>query len=174
MTTLRTVWRRAAPALAALTLAASAGCAAGKGTLTGKVTYNGKPVTSGTVQVFLADGSTRTGEIAPTGAYSIADVPAGEVKIGVSSPNPKKRYEDMLSFAKTEEQRKAVQTPDPEQLKTWVAIPDALGQPDTSGLTATVKKGDTPHDIALTGPAASPAGPGQGGPTLPSRPSVRP
>jgi hypothetical protein len=152
-------------------IASSTGCAAGKGDLTGKVTFNGKPVTSGTVQAFLPDGTNKTSDIAPDGSYKLLDLPAGTVKLGVSSPNPKKRYEELLGFAKTEEQRKAVPQPDPALVKSWVALPDSFESPDSSGLSATVNKGENTQDLVLTGTSSG----GQPtGPVLPSRGSVRP
>jgi len=161
------------PQLVAASLAlAAAGCGGGVGNLSGKVTFNGKPVTSGTVQVFLTDGSTKTSDISNDGSYRINDVPAGTVKIGVSSPNPQQRYNDLVAMAKTEEQKKAIQVPDPALLKSWVALPNELAQSGTSNLTATVNKGENPHDLALTG--VSPTSNTTSAPPPPPRGSARP
>lgn len=158
--------------VAGLLVAAAGGCGGGTGSLSGTVTFNGRPVTSGTVQVFLADGSTRTSDIAPDGSYAVADLSAGLIQIGVSSPNPKKRYDELVSRAKTEDQKKAVVPPNPAAVRSWVALPEAAARPESSGLAATIKPGDNLQDLALTGvsPAANSAA---GGPILPARPSLR-
>ena len=159
--------------LAGLVVAAAGGCGGGTGDLRGKVTFNGKPVTSGTVQVFLPDGSTRTSAIAPDGSYAVNDVPTGAVRIGVSSPNPKQRYDDLIAFAKTEEQKKKAVPPDSATVKSWVGLPDAAAQPESSGLSATIKPGDNHQDLALAGASPPTANPTPAGPTLPARPSVK-
>jgi len=150
-------------------LFALTGCGGGTGSLSGKVTMNGKPVTSGTVQAFLVDGATLTSEISPDGNYSINELPAGITRIGVSSPNPKKRYEELLGFAKTEEQRKAIQPPDPALVKSWVGIPDQYAQPESSGLTVTIKSGPNQQDFVLTGSTPPPTGGSTGAPPPPGR-----
>lgn len=143
------------------------GCGPGKGDLAGKVTFNGKPVTSGTVQAFLSDGSTKTADIGPDGTYKIQAITEGEVKLGVSSPNPKRRYDELLAAAKTDEQKKALQPPTPEAIKSWMALPGDLAGPSTSGLSVTVKAGPNSKDLPLTGTVGTGSEPT--GPTLPSR-----
>jgi hypothetical protein len=119
------------------------------------VTFNGHPVTSGTVQLFLADGATLTSEIAQDGSYAINNIPTGPVSVGVSSPNPKRRYDELLGFAKTEEQRNAVKPPDPAIVKNWVGLPEPYARPESSGLTATIKSGPNQQDFPLTGVASA-------------------
>ena len=56
--------------------------------ITGKVTYQGRPVRYGAVTFLSADKTVRSCAIEPDGSYAIEGVPTGEVKIGVTSPNP--------------------------------------------------------------------------------------
>jgi hypothetical protein len=138
----------------AATVFALCGCAAGHGTLSGKVTYKGKTVASGNVVVVGADGIVRYGKIETDGSYSVADVPVGEAKIGVNSPNP---VPDpvVVAAANTGAKRggrsqqnpiSSTPTSDP---KLWFALPEKYAEVQTSGLTANVQKGQTTHDIPL-------------------------
>src|SRR6476659_1879135 len=72
----------------AAAVVAICGCAAGSGTLSGKVTFKGKTVASGNVLVVGADGIARSSKIETDGSYTVPDVPVGEAKISVNSPNP--------------------------------------------------------------------------------------
>jgi len=67
---------------------AAVGCGGGKTSVKGTVTANGKPVVWGTVILVDAAGAYHQGEIKLDGKYEISDLPAGEVKIGVTSPDP--------------------------------------------------------------------------------------
>lgn len=55
----------------------------------GRVRVGDRPVTFGVVTVVTADGATLTARISPDGTYSLPHVPAGPVRIAVSSPEPK-------------------------------------------------------------------------------------
>src|SRR4051812_35300699 len=70
-------------------LTAACGCGGGSGSLTGKVTYKGKTVASGSVMAIGSDGIARYSKIAPDGTYTITDLPVGDVKLGVHSPDPR-------------------------------------------------------------------------------------
>lgn len=63
--------------------------------LTGTVTSAGKTVTYGTVTVVASDGRVFTAPIGPDGTYRIRAVPAGPVRVAVSSPNPRSVVEQM-------------------------------------------------------------------------------
>src|SRR5262245_28811872 len=64
------------------------GCGKGTGEIQGKVTYQGKVVASGSVMVIGSDQLPKYGPIQPDGSYHVKDVPAGEAKLTVTSPNP--------------------------------------------------------------------------------------
>src|SRR5262245_4477953 len=74
--------------LALLALSMIPGCGAKTGDVTGKVYYKGKVVTSGFVTMVGSDGISRQTEISEDGTYKIANVPTGDAKVAISSPNP--------------------------------------------------------------------------------------
>lgn len=120
------------------------GCS-GKGDLAGKVMYKEKPIVFGTVQVIASDNQPRQCQIAEDGSYSLQDVPTGEVKIAVTSPNPKSIGSNLIK-------REGV---DPklyggfDHVKGWFAIPAEFGDVNTSGLGTTVKSGINSFNIEL-------------------------
>jgi hypothetical protein len=127
-------------------LAVLAGCGGGPGTLSGKVLFRNKPVVYGTVMVVGADGITRSGNIEPDGTYTVADVPAGPVKIGVVSPEPPDPKKAARRDDRTHHGSAALP---PIDRSRWFRIPDKYGDLEHSGLTATVRSGATPFDIHL-------------------------
>lgn len=64
--------------------------------LAGRVTSQGKPVVFGTITVLAADNKTYTVPIAPDGTYVVRHLPAGPVRLAVSSPNPRSVVELQL------------------------------------------------------------------------------
>jgi hypothetical protein len=111
--------------------------------VTGKVLYKGKPLPGGMVTFVTADGFASKGIIDEDGSYTIKTL-VGDVKICVDNtmlarkgPAPKK------GAGKSKE-------PAPEQPKgKYVPLPRKYSNPDTSGLSWTVKKGKQTHDIEL-------------------------
>jgi hypothetical protein len=154
----------------AFLFAALSGCGSrGVGTLSGNITHEGKPLNAGTIQVIHSNGMSFTAEIQPDGTYRLPDLPEGAVLVGVSNPHPLARYQELTGFAKTEEQRAAIRKPTPEELRAWIGIPAGYANPDTSGLTAEIKKGLNSKDFALVG-SPEPAPPANlGYPALPPR-----
>lgn len=116
------------------------GCDRGTGTLSGQVTYKGQPVTSGMVTVVDADGVPHGASIQPDGKYRVTDVPAGPVRVAVTSPDPR------IAAA---EARGEGATP-PPATAAWRPIPERYADAATSGLTFTVKRGDNVFPIELT------------------------
>ena len=154
-------------AFAALALSVASGCG-GTTTVKGSVTAGGKPVVWGKVILVDAAGEYHQGDIDLSGKYEVADVPAGPVKIGVTSPKPpdgKSRDAKTPAAGKTppkgglgiedprekfmEGKEKADPRPTPAP-GAWFALPnpDKNGDPQSSGLTGTVKSGQ-PIDIDL-------------------------
>lgn len=125
--------------LAACLLAA--GCGRGVATVSGTVRYAGKPLNYGTVVFSGEDGISHSGNIAPDGRYTVADVPAGPVRIAVVSPEPPGQLPPAA-------RRGGDPVPGVDRAK-WVRIPDKYGNVTTSGLTATVTAGPFSHDIDL-------------------------
>jgi hypothetical protein len=56
--------------------------------LGGRVTSGGRDVVYGTVSVVAADGRVHSAPIAPDGTYRFRSLPAGPVRLAVSSPRP--------------------------------------------------------------------------------------
>jgi hypothetical protein len=145
---------RSASALWLLPLSFALGCG-GTGEVTGKVTFANKPVTSGSVLILASDKLTYTSQLDENGAYKITNVPPGDAKVVVSSPNPaitaagqgKSPHKDPLNRFKTGPLPKngpAVAPP-----TTWFRIPAHYAEFETSGLRLTVLSGDNTFDIPL-------------------------
>jgi hypothetical protein len=141
--------RRIVP-LGALCLALLAGGCGSRGTVSGKVTHKGKPVVWGTVSVFASDDVQYAGQLTPEGTYSIPDVPSGQVRITVSSPNPDGTGRGGPAAANGG----LGDSPGPEAAATrpppgiWFPIPAKYSEPSRSGLTGTVR-GNTVIDLDL-------------------------
>ena len=119
------------------------GC--GNANMSGKVTFDKKPVVFGTIQVIGPDRMPRQATIAPDGSYSIKDIPPGDVKVGVTSVDPKSLGKKIL-------RREGVDPkldPNFEKIQGWFPIPDTVGDANTSGLTFKLSRGDNPIDIEL-------------------------
>jgi hypothetical protein len=126
------------------------GCDPGTGALVGTVRFKGQPLPGGLVAVVSADGRVSEGKIGEDGSYSIAQAPAGPVKIsvttqpplsGMKSPNPMSRNAP----------RDPSKPPEPfAPLGKYVPIPKRYHDAANSGLTCTVVKGQqTTYDIPL-------------------------
>lgn len=134
--------------LASLLLALGTGCQS-RGTVTGKVTHKGKPVIWGTVTLIASDNMAYPGQITMDGNYTVANVPDGPVKIGVSSPNPDgtNRGGPAANQGGAGDRGGADPTPAIKAGK-WFPLPEAYSDPLKSGLTGTVK-GNTVINVEL-------------------------
>lgn len=145
------------------------GCG-GVGSVTGTVTYkpNGKKLAWGTVSMIGRDGILRQGVINRDGTYSVNGVPTGEVKVLVSSENPKatpansakagsgrvdpdagKRAPRPGEPGAADDRGMTPSPVDEEIVKAWFPIPEKYADMGKSNLTATVKGGPNVHDIIL-------------------------
>ena len=122
-----------------LALLGLAGCGGGRGDLGGRVTYQGKDVESGSVTAVGSDGVPKTGFIAD-GRYEVKDLPAGAVKLAVSSPDPAKTPRRSLRGAPP---------PVKGDRTGWFPLPEKYSDLATSGLTADLAAGPNAHDIDL-------------------------
>jgi len=120
--------------------------------VSGKVTYNSQPVTGGKIEFYpKAGGPSYPGGISPDGAYTVTDVPSGEVKVTVSTEelNPAKKKGGALAAKMTK-----MMGPIPEGAQVvkgaYVKIPDKYTKPDTTPLTTTLNKGSNTFDANLT------------------------
>jgi hypothetical protein len=131
----------------ALGLLLFAGCSAAKGSLSGTVTYQDRPVVYGTVFAVCTDGITRSADIQPNGSYRLENLPIGEVKLAVLSPEPPKnaaheRRGDRSGRGKT------APIPTVDRSK-WFKIPEKYSDPRLSSLATTISAGHSTFELQL-------------------------
>jgi hypothetical protein len=122
--------------LAAATL--GSGCSRSAGTVYGVVTYKGRTLKSGSIVFHGAENSSATSEIDSDGAYRVHNLPPGPAKIGVDN-----RTFTMPTGSKNKEGAKK------GKAESKDTLPAGLGNPDTSGLTCTVRGGTQEHNIDI-------------------------
>jgi hypothetical protein len=142
------------------------GCGS-RGEVSGTVTYKGKLLSVGTI-TFLDDNKQVVGSAPITeGKYALSKVPAGPVKIVVTTPRanlkgwtprekkslPKsKQLKEEGKPPPTDSEGTKDQSPDAHGKGDGVdsaSLPEKYGNPDESGLTYTVKPGSQEHNIEL-------------------------
>jgi len=108
-------------------------------TLEGTVTYGGETVAMAQIDVWGAKDQS-IGFI-DTGRYKVDRVPLGEVKIGINT-------EAMRGAAIGQQmaQKKGGGSARPK----FVSLPSKFWDPETSGVTTTIKRGKNTFDIVLT------------------------
>jgi len=161
-----------------LMLLAIAGCGPGSGKVSGQVLFDGKPLPGGIV-MFRPLDTTRnpvTAQIDANGNYE-ATVPGGDCKIGVDNRalrNPSAGPVGISgggapitegrrglpkgapigppkgSIGDIAKEKGAPEVVTQKQAGTYVDIPKQYYDPETSGLTLTVKSGNQTHKIELT------------------------
>ena len=108
--------------------------------LAGTVTHKGKPVAWGSVSLVAADGSAHSAELGRDGRFSVANVPTGPARVGVSSPDP---YPDGRKAKYEGRYKPPADLPD----GAWFPLPAQYADPQKSGLTLQV--GGSPADLDL-------------------------
>jgi hypothetical protein len=128
---------------------AASGCGARTAAVAGKVSYRGKVVTSGRVSVKSQDGTGGSGVIQPDGTFVIAKAPVGPVKVAVDNPVPPGLTRGGMAvppgMSPNDPEIKAAR----EQARSFVAIPVKYGDPEQSGLTATITGGKNELNLDL-------------------------
>jgi hypothetical protein len=116
--------------------------------LAGKVTYNGAPVTGGTIKLVEVDGKVIDGAILRDGTYKFNFLSLGDKKVAIETESIKNEMKDYDQRAKN---------PPPgmdivprKYVRVYVLIPSKYAKAETSGLTATIKKGENAQDFHLT------------------------
>jgi len=113
----------------------------GRGDLKGTVTYASKPVLIGAVQAVGSDGIPRTGPISEGGEYFIRDLPAGDIRLAVSSPDPGK-----VEYIP---RKKDAPTPQPATPTTWFPIPAKYADFNSAELKFVLVSGQNTYNIKL-------------------------
>ncbi len=137
--------RVAAGALALLSLI---GCG-GQAKVTGKVTMKGTPLNGGQL-LLTVNNQPQTTVIQPDGSYTFEKIPVGTYKVGVITVPPKPPPGPAPKEMKMDASKMggpAGAVPDPGV--KLMPIPAKYNDPETSGLTLTVKSGQHKQDIPL-------------------------
>ena len=128
------------------------GCGKGRGVVTGTVTFQDRPLVVGSVVILASDGIPRNAHISPEGFYTLADVPCGDARLAVHSPDPVQMAEvleaEKIKIKKGLSQSLERKLPDIDRAK-WFPIPPAYGDFEKSGLEFRVEKGNNSFDIRL-------------------------
>jgi hypothetical protein len=167
----RIVWRIPGALFLGIAFLALAGCQS-KGTVKGKVTFKNSPMPKGTTVLFRhvsSDHVVTANVSGDDGSYRCEGVPVGECQIAVQPPTgpniggqgPMDRASVMAGKGtltpKMEGAKDMVGPPpgmfdvfnkDSDTRKT-VQIPPKYKDPESSGLTFTVKSGKNEHDIVV-------------------------
>jgi hypothetical protein len=145
-------------------LAISLGCGPNykaRATVKGKVTFGNKTLTSGTVMFYGKQNLTGQASIDKNGNYEMKDAPIGDVKVTVTVQKPPEGGIGRMKMGPAVGAVKDSKSVAPDgsgrsisimgEMPTEVVlIPEKYSQPDTSGLTYKVEKGEHVHNILLT------------------------
>lgn len=135
--------RPLAAGLFVVSLASLAGCGndPGRGSVKGKITVNGKPLAKGLITFLTSSGNKDPYSSAITnGEYAIPDMPAGPAKVYIIPP--------LTSEPPPVDKGDLVPAARPGQKK--LVVPDKYQNPETSGLSLVVQKGENKFDADLT------------------------
>jgi hypothetical protein len=127
------------------------GCGKSRGTLSGTVKLGDKSVASGSVVVVAEDGiETTQGTISPDGTYKVENVPFGQVKISVHSPDPgASPLAKITEQAKKKLESKGWKAPEQVDNSKWFAIPENYNGAETSGITVKMDQSNKKFDIVM-------------------------
>ena len=132
---------RACPRLGAVVLMVlAAGCSRGTGNVSGTVKFKGKPLPAGTITFYDPANGALSSPINPDGSYSVSKVATGTARITVAVPMAIGFQGPGTSDGKGDLPAVVKQTP---------SIPARYYDPDKSGLTCEVVRGDQTHDFDL-------------------------
>jgi hypothetical protein len=111
-------------------------------TLEGTVTYGKEKVLVAMVTVQGQGGASASGFIDEDGRYKVLNVPLGEVSIGVNTDAGKGQ---MMSKVMARAASKEKGPPPPKVID----VPAKFSDPNTSGITTTIEKGENKYDIVI-------------------------
>ena len=116
-------------------------------TLEGTVTYKGENVPLALISV-LGEKGQGNGQVEEAGQYKVENVPLGDVKIGVNTEAMKTNFmsQQMAQSYKGPGAKGGSRAPAPR----FLSVPAKFQDPETSGITTTIKRGKNTFDIVLT------------------------
>lgn len=138
-----------------------AGCkGSSQGTVSGTVSYKGQPVKGGTVSIIPSKGGALTSPIKEDGSYTISKVPVGPAKIAVETASmrpPPKGAKARGPYAKMPKDAippgvdpsKVPGAQHHNDASRYVPIPPQYSDPQKSGLSYDVARGNQQHPIDL-------------------------
>jgi hypothetical protein len=126
------------------------GCGGSTAPVSGTVTLNGAPLTGGGTVTFQGSGGGASGVINPDGTYTIPNAPVGEVHVAVVPGRGPAAGVTITPPPDVSEMK-----PPQALAPAWtppaaVSIPLKYADPNTSGLTYTVTRGEQTIDVTLT------------------------
>jgi hypothetical protein len=130
----------------AFAFVSNSGCSQRLGSVSGKVTYRDRPVTYGTVLALCSDGLTRNANIEPDGSYRFENIPTGEVKFAVLSPEPADPDVSARKGGRDGPASGSIPTIDKSK---WFAIPEELGDPRRANAATVVNGVGIVYNIQL-------------------------
>ena len=116
-------------------------------TLEGTVKYGDDQIQFAMIQVKSPNGAA-TGMINEDGHYRIENVPFGDVQIGVNTAAAMGEFNSKMMGGGVYKGPEASGKGKVQGLR-FIAVPDKYFNPDTSGISTTVKKGTNTYDIVI-------------------------
>lgn len=127
-----------------------AGCGGSSvGTVSGTVSYKKQLLKGGNVSIIPKAGEPRSSSIAEDGSYKISKVPIGPAKITVETKSLRPVSQKSLPGPYARAPKDVLPQGVQGDAKRYVAIPDKYADPEGSGLSLEVKRGDQTHNIDL-------------------------
>jgi hypothetical protein len=118
--------------------------------VTGKATLDGKPITSGSVTFLAANSLTYSGDLNEQGVYRILNVPRGNAKVAVASPDPSKLASGQDKATGNTMVKRFLTTKVPTATPaSWFPVPADYADFEKSGLQLEVRGGVNTFDIPL-------------------------
>ena len=118
------------------------GC--GNASMSGHVTLDKKPVVFGTLIVIGPDSLPRRAQIGTDGYYSLSDIPPGDVKVAVSSTDPKSMGKNIIHRPGVNPGAGKY-----DNIQGWFPIPEKFSDFNTSELAYTLSRGGNTIDIDM-------------------------
>lgn len=126
----------------------AAGCSADHAEFTGQVFYRGKSIYRGSITVVGDDKVPHIAAIGDDGTFRFDKVPTGVVKVAVQCPEPTVG-DSSPSSDQGKKLASAGITTASDARRRWIKIPERLGDPNSSNMTAEITAPTTNRQIEL-------------------------